>query len=132
MIPVSANALNPTRFRALALFGRRPPQRVDRPSIRQPKACTRTDSCAAPKFLLDHIICEGNQGGRNFEAERLRGPEINDRLVLSRRLDREIGRLFAFKNTIDVAGSLSILLGSIRAVGNQAAAIYAGRQASLL
>jgi len=29
------------RFRALALFGRRPPQRVDRPSSRRPKTCAQ-------------------------------------------------------------------------------------------
>jgi len=28
------------RFRALALFGRRPPYRVDRPASRRPKTCT--------------------------------------------------------------------------------------------
>src|SRR5437016_4672343 len=31
------------RFRALALFGRRPPQRVDRPSSRRPKTCTTAE-----------------------------------------------------------------------------------------
>ena len=31
------------RFRALALFGRRPPERVVRPSSRRPKTCTRAE-----------------------------------------------------------------------------------------
>src|ERR1700726_4330051 len=31
------------RFRAWALFGRRPPQRVARPSSRRPKTCTKAD-----------------------------------------------------------------------------------------
>jgi hypothetical protein len=32
------------RFSSLAPFGRRPPQRVDRPSFRRPKTCTESDS----------------------------------------------------------------------------------------
>jgi hypothetical protein len=42
-IPIAPAALsvpNTPRFRALALFGRRPHQRVDRPSSRRPKTCT--------------------------------------------------------------------------------------------
>src|SRR5437773_1969323 len=38
-----------TRFRALALFGRRPPDRVDRPSPRQPKTCTTADASTCNK-----------------------------------------------------------------------------------
>jgi hypothetical protein len=34
------------RLRALALFGRRPPQRVDRPASRQPKTSTTPDIAA--------------------------------------------------------------------------------------
>jgi len=33
------------RFRALALFGRRPSECVDKPSFRRPKTCTLPDSC---------------------------------------------------------------------------------------
>ena len=39
-----------TRFRALALFGRRPQERVDRPSSRRPKTCTKPVSRAAKKI----------------------------------------------------------------------------------
>ena len=35
------------RLRALALFSRRPPHCVVRPSFRQPKTCTDSDSCSA-------------------------------------------------------------------------------------
>ena len=37
------------RFRALALFGRRPSQCVERPSFRRPKTCTQAASRAAKK-----------------------------------------------------------------------------------
>jgi hypothetical protein len=46
-------ATNLPRFRALALFGRRPPERVVRPSSRRPKTCTVQDSCAAKNRRLD-------------------------------------------------------------------------------
>src|SRR5207247_6189683 len=49
--PAATSARNRPRFRALALFGRRPQQRVDRPSSRQPKTCTRHKS--GPRPLLD-------------------------------------------------------------------------------
>ena len=41
--PVAPPVLNLPRLRALALFGRRPPQRVDRPAFRQPKTSTTGD-----------------------------------------------------------------------------------------
>src|SRR5882724_12047798 len=41
--PATTSVRNRPRFRALALFRRRPQQRVDRPSSRQPKTCTATD-----------------------------------------------------------------------------------------
>jgi hypothetical protein len=37
---------HPPRFRAFALFGRRPHQRVDGPSRRHPKTCTKADVAA--------------------------------------------------------------------------------------
>jgi len=52
-IPHSARGTAPliTRFRALALFGRRPQQRVDRPSSRRLKSCT----IAAMRSLLPDL-----------------------------------------------------------------------------
>jgi hypothetical protein len=43
------------------------------------------------------------QRGRYFEAERLRGLEVDDQLVLGRRLDRKVGRLLALEDAVDVA-----------------------------
>ena len=40
------------RFPALALFGRRPSECVERPSSRRPKTCTQADSCTATKNIV--------------------------------------------------------------------------------
>ena len=41
---------------------------------------------------------------RHGEAERLGGLEVDDQLVLGRRLHRQVGRLLALEDAIDVAG----------------------------
>src|SRR5215471_10010679 len=52
-IPITERAAPPNpypspRFRALALFGRRPSRRVDSLSSRRPKTCTKPDQTAFP------------------------------------------------------------------------------------
>jgi hypothetical protein len=53
--------------------------------------------------LLDQFVgaCEQWQGYR--EAERLGGLEVDCLLVLGRRLNRHVSRLFTFKDSVDVA-----------------------------
>ena len=57
-----------------------------------------------------------------METERFGGLEIDHQLVLGRRLHRQVGRLFALEDAIDVASGAPILVDDIGSVRNQAAA----------
>src|SRR5262249_28415731 len=60
--------------------------------------------------------------GRWYVAsERLRGLQVDGQLVLGRGLHRKVGGLFAFEDTIDIAGRAAILVEEIRPVGYQPA-----------
>ena len=52
--------------------------------------------------LLDHLVCADKQGGRHSKAEFL-GRLLDNHLKFGRLLNRQIGRLGAFENLIDVA-----------------------------
>src|SRR5262249_51012742 len=58
----------------------RPPRHV-----RLPPVC--------PVRLLDHLICQQEQGGGHRDPERLRGLQVDDELKLHRLLHRQVGGL---------------------------------------
>src|SRR6476619_7752 len=61
------------RFRALALFGRRPPQRVD--SIVMPASenlhITGLMHRSKSELLFDHLVCAAEQADRKSNTKRL-------------------------------------------------------------
>src|SRR5262245_64353728 len=71
--------------------------------------------------LFDHLVGAGEYCRRNGEAQRLRGLEVDRELVLGRCLHRKIARLLAFKDAIDIAGRLPVLVDKIRPIGDQPA-----------
>ena len=62
-----------------------------------------------------------SSGGGTFEVERLGGLEVDDQFILGRRLHRQVCRLFAFEDTVDVTGRAPELVEDVCPVGYQAA-----------
>jgi hypothetical protein len=68
-----------------------------------------TDSCTAancaPQIakLLNHVVGALLELERNVNADCLCGLEVDHQFVLGRRLHRQIGRLLALENAIDVS-----------------------------
>ena len=55
--------------------------------------------------LFDHLVRAGEKGRRDFETERFRRLEINDKQVFGGLLNRKLGRFGAFQNSIDIVSS---------------------------
>jgi hypothetical protein len=72
--------------------------------------------------LLDHLVGAGEQCGRHGEPNVLSRLEINEQIVLGRRLHRKIGGLLASENAIDVTRGMPHLDRKISGIGNQPAA----------
>ena len=49
--------------------------------------------------------------GGTVEAERLGGLEVDDQFEFGRRLHRQVGRLLALEDAVDVAGGAPVLVG---------------------
>ena len=62
---------------------------------------------------FDHLVGARQHGRRHGEAERLGGLEVDHQLELDRGLDRQVGRLLALEDAIDIAGRLPELVAPV-------------------
>src|SRR5262249_50521808 len=81
------------------------------------------DRAARPCRLLDHLVGGAEQCGRNGEAERVCGLEIDDKLEFGRLLDGQIAGIGALKNSVDVACGAAKHITVVRSITDQAACL---------
>jgi hypothetical protein len=70
---------------------------------------------------FDHLVGARKQHGRNIEAKRPGGVEIDHQLEFGRLLHRQISGLLAPEYPIDIRRCSLELIDDVRAVGNEAA-----------
>src|SRR3974390_2265351 len=62
----------------------------------------------AGAFSLDHLVGAGEHRIRPSQANRLRSLEIDHQFVFGRRLHRQVDRLLALENAVNVTGRVPI------------------------
>jgi hypothetical protein len=72
-------------------------------------------SRCSKRQLLDDLVDAGEQHRRNFEAECLGSLKIDDELEFGCLLDRQITRLFAFEDAIDIRRGAPVALQTLMA-----------------
>src|SRR5436190_2097879 len=70
--------------------------------------------------LLYDAVGGGDQGARQGEAQRLRGPGVEHEAEFRRLLDRQVGGLGASQDAVDIARGLAVEVGYVLAVAHQA------------
>src|ERR1700737_4462532 len=83
------------------------------------------DICsAANEVLFDHLVGGGEQCGRNFKPERLRGLYVDGELESRRLFERQVGGLRAFENESNVVATFVIAVAKHRSVAYESTGFH--------
>ena len=76
--------------------------------------------------LFDHLVGERQNVRRDGDAERFGSLEIDDELVLGRLLNRQVARLGAFEDFVDIDGRAAIKVVEVGTVAHEASSLGVG------
>jgi hypothetical protein len=79
---------------------------------------------AATVSLFDHLVHAGEKRRRDFDTERFRRLEINEKQEFGGLLNRKLGRFGTFQNSIDVVSPTSSHGEKVRPVRNQSSPLH--------
>ena len=96
-------------------------QRRRRPRVPLSRSERLQQSGHAELRLFDHLIGAGEQCWRDSDTELFCRLEIDHQFILGRRLHREVGRLLALEDAVDIASGAPTMIEEIRPVGDEAA-----------
>src|SRR5712692_1235894 len=77
--------------------------------------------CSITNALLDDLVGAGMQRGRDIDAERGGGPEVEHQLERGRLHDRKVCRCGTLENTAGVDAGLAVRIRYVRPVADEAA-----------
>src|SRR5688572_2311383 len=79
-----------------------------------------TERQSTQRRLLDDLVGNGKDAGWYVQAKGLCCPKIDEQLELRRLNDGQFGRLRTFENSGDVDANLTVGVGDVRAIAQQA------------
>src|SRR6266566_256849 len=90
-------------------------------SPRNDAMCQKPTKCiAANSILFDHFVGDLLEVHGYVEAQRFGSLEVDNKLILCRRLHRHVGRLLALEDAVDVPRGAPVHVDPIRPIGEQA------------